>query len=145
MTILIIVIWCVYACVHNFRDIRGEATLIQVSWLDVSGMVSVERGGVYRVSFEVEMKPDAFGWNGSPVLVMAKLGKKGAYDYREVTLTSNSKIIPDPNPQQKQLDVTVPSNLSEKDIYFGLYEVWSGKWKGGLVIKKAKLEFLPSN
>ena len=39
----------------------------------------------------------------------------------------------------------VPNNLTvtvgkggndENKLYFGLYEVWSGKWKGGLVIQK---------
>ncbi|XP_028785184.1 protein PHLOEM PROTEIN 2-LIKE A9 isoform X2 [Neltuma alba] len=116
---------------------NGAATLIQVSWLDVSGMVEVKQGKKYRVTFEVMMKPDAFGWTGSPVLVMAKVGKKGKYTYSEILLSSHSGeaiTIPDGG---VEVDLT---QGSEKKIYFGLYEVWSGKWKGGLMIKKAKVE-----
>ncbi|XP_054803784.1 protein PHLOEM PROTEIN 2-LIKE A9-like [Prosopis cineraria] len=112
------------------KDPHGNATLIQVSWLDVSGSVEVPKGK-YRVTFEVQLKPDAFGWTGSPVLVMAKVGKKGQYQYSETTLNNDASKI--------SVDVEVRDTNEEKKIYFGLYEVWSGKWKGGLVIKKVNV------
>lgn len=122
---------------YDFRSMEAPATLIQVSWLDVSSSIDVEPG-TYRISFDVGLKPDAFGWSGSPVLVMAKVGKKGKYIYKDVTLSSPfSGKIP-----VEGVEIKVPSDarIPDKKLYFGLYEVWSGKWKGGLVVKKAYLE-----
>ncbi|KAK4270706.1 hypothetical protein QN277_019482 [Acacia crassicarpa] len=123
---------------------EGIATLIQVSWLDVSGVVDVEKGKKYRVTFEVKLKPDAFGWTGSPVLVMAKPGKRGKYVFSEISLTNSQEYqsIPSSDPGQSQVIVDVPLDSTDNKLYFGLYEVWSGKWKGGLQIKKVKIDVI---
>lgn len=111
------------------------AELVQVSWLEVSGKVPVEKGQSYKVEFDVEVKQDGFGWNGTEVLVMAKIGKRGRYSYEPVTLTPGKPLtIP-----TKSLVVTVAPAELEPELHFGLYEVWSGKWKGGLEIKKAQI------
>ncbi|KAK7327724.1 hypothetical protein VNO77_21813 [Canavalia gladiata] len=119
----------------------GGAKLIQISWLEVSGVVPIKKEGTYRINFHVKVKEDAFGWNGPKVLVMAKVGRKGAYQYKEVTLSAgDSLIIPSSN---KPLDIKVEngSDTTIQELYFGLYEVWSGKWKGGLEL--IKVEVLP--
>ncbi|CAI8587239.1 unnamed protein product [Vicia faba] len=114
-----------------------HAELIQVSWLEVSGKVVIEGGKTYKVKFDVEVKENGFGWDNTPVLVMAKIGKKGAYLYKEVKLVCNkSQTIPDDN---ESLTITVGQQSNDLELHFGLYEVWSGKWKGGLVIKKAQV------
>ncbi|XP_061375853.1 protein PHLOEM PROTEIN 2-LIKE A9-like [Gastrolobium bilobum] len=119
---------------------QGNAELIQVSWLEVSGVANdVERNKKYTVTFHVKIKEDGFGWNGTEVLVMAKVGKKGKYDYKVATLTPGASLsIP-----IEKLEITVPQDATDRDLYFGLYEVWSGKWKGGLEIISA--EVVPIN
>lgn len=122
---------------------EGGAELIQVSWLEVSGKVGpVHVGEEYVVKFDVAVKDTGFGWTGTEVLVMAKIGKKGPYKYRAVKLVCGDKdCIPK---EDGELKITVGSNQGEPekdpDLHFGLYEVWSGKWKGGLIIKKAVIK-----
>ncbi|KAI9126761.1 hypothetical protein K1719_002357 [Acacia pycnantha] len=124
-------------------SMEGVATLIQVSWLDVSGVVDIQPGKKYCVRFEVKLKPDAFGWTGSPVLVMAKAGKRGKYVFSEISLTNSQEYKFIPSSEQSQVIVEVPQDLTDPKLYFGLYEVWSGKWKGGLQISKVKIDVLP--
>ncbi|GAU50534.1 hypothetical protein TSUD_135670 [Trifolium subterraneum] len=69
---------------------------------------------------------------------MAKIGKKGSYSYKPVKLNCGRATIPSGD----ELEITVgdqENGEKEADLHFGLYEVWSGKWKGGLIIKKAEV------
>ncbi|XP_058764136.1 protein PHLOEM PROTEIN 2-LIKE A9-like [Vicia villosa] len=122
---------------------ENYAELIQVSWLEVSGKVRVERGKTYTVKFEVKVNKNGFGWDKTPVLVMAKIGKKGPYKYKVVELVCDdvTKTIPADN---DLLDITVNQDEIDPELHFGLYEVWSGKWKGGLIIKKAEVDMISS-
>ncbi|KAJ7969289.1 Phloem protein 2 [Quillaja saponaria] len=119
-------------------DPNPEAELIQVSWVEVTGKVPVKAGKKYEISFDVALKSDAFGWNGSQVLVMAKIGKGGKYSHKSAALdaptrTPNQKFqVPVP-----KLEISVPENTENPELYFGLYDVWNWKWKGGLVIYNA--------
>jgi hypothetical protein len=125
----------------NFGYCRtgGPAELIQVSWLEVTGTHEGEKGKSYEVVFDVSMTPDAFGWNGCHVYVMAKVGKRGKYSWKRSSMenpkTGNFQI-----PTTETLKITVEENASDTKIYFGMYEVWSGKWKGGLKIHSAQLK-----
>lgn len=114
------------------------AELIQVSWLEVSGKVKVEKGNTYIVKFLVEVKQDGFGWGSTDVLVMAKVGKKGLYKYEAVKLECGKKKTPIPEVKDK-LEIEVKSDETDLELHFGLYEVWSGKWKGGLKIYNAEV------
>ncbi|XP_062162607.1 protein PHLOEM PROTEIN 2-LIKE A9-like [Alnus glutinosa] len=111
----------------------GPAELIQVCWLEVTGSLQLEANKTYEVGFKVSLTPDAFGWNGCPVYVMAKFGKRGKYSWKRATLKT------DKAEDQYQIPEQVLSIKSETEntLYFGLYEVWSGKWKGGLKIHEA--------
>jgi hypothetical protein len=123
--------------------------LIQVSWLEVTGSIVLEEKKQYEVTFNVSLAPDAFGWNGCPVYVMAKFGKKGKYTWKRATLDKDTTTttstggessfsIPD-----QPLKITAPASSSDTTLYFGLYEVWSGKWKGGLRIHDANVKKAP--
>jgi hypothetical protein len=90
---------------------------------------------MYEIKFKVSLTADAFGWNGVPVYVMAKFGKKGKYTWKRATLANKSEPYEIPDTDA----LTITSTSSEKTLYFGLYEVWSGKWKGGLKIHEAKI------
>ena len=58
------------------RPSGSPAELIQVSWLEVTGTFDGLKGKKYEIGFEVSLTPDAFGWNGCHVYVMAKVGKR---------------------------------------------------------------------
>ncbi|QCE14142.1 Phloem protein 2-like [Vigna unguiculata] len=115
---------------------QGPAELTQVSWLEVSGVVHITKAMTYSVSFEVKVKEEGFGWNGTDVLVMAKIGKTGKYKFKVNNLSPGQNIVIPSEPLA--IHVVGPS-----DLHFGLYEVWSGKWKGGLEIIKAVVQPLP--
>lgn len=96
-------------------------------------------GSAYKLTFEVELAPDAFGWKDIQAFLMAKVGKKGKYKWTRVKLQQDQKQkfeIPD---ESQQLTIEVPRGATDTTLHFGLYEVWSGKWKGGLKIYNAKV------
>lgn len=116
------------------------AELQQVSWLEVTGSVDqTDPNKKYDVGFQVSLTPDAFGWGTYPIYIMAKRGKAGKFAWRKYTLNPNATSIFDMTGSLK-LDQTEAQ--SEK-IYFGMYEVWSGKWKGGLKIHHAFIRECP--
>lgn len=41
--------------------------------------------------------------------------------------------------------IEVPSDFKDTKLYFGLYEVWRGEWKGGLKVHQATVQKLPVN
>ncbi|XP_065634904.1 protein PHLOEM PROTEIN 2-LIKE A9 isoform X2 [Quercus suber] len=130
---------------HLPTDNNGSpAELIQVSWLEVTGTFDGVKGKKYEIGFEVSLTPDAFGWNGCHVYVMAKVGKRGKYSWKRSSLenpkTGNFQI------PLETLDIKVDDNANNTDnkIYFGMYEVWSGKWKGGLKIYNAIIKEVPA-
>ncbi|XP_022142415.1 protein PHLOEM PROTEIN 2-LIKE A9-like [Momordica charantia] len=123
----------------NTPKSSSVAELKQVSWLEVTCSTdNVEVGKKYKVGFNVSMKPDAFGWNGIEVYVMAKVGKSGKFMFKKVSLgdkpTNQSLKIPE-EPLEITVDASTPKEL--RTIHLGLYEVWTQKWKGGLRIHDA--------
>ncbi len=115
------------------------AELLQVCWLEVTGSEKVRPGNRYKISFEVSLENNAFGWSGCPVSVMAKIGKKGRYSWKRVkpldqfSAATGHFLIPD---DEFVMQVPPNGNVAQEELYFGLYEIWSGKWKGGLTIHK---------
>ncbi|XP_050370430.1 protein PHLOEM PROTEIN 2-LIKE A9-like [Argentina anserina] len=123
------------------KGCTGPLELIQVSWLEVTSSVdSLESGKAYELTFDVELTSDAFGWKDIQVFLMAKVGKKGKYKWTKVKLNqdqSNKKVT---IPENSKLSIgVVPEDSTDNTLHFGLYEVWSGKWKGGLKIHNAKV------
>jgi len=90
----------------------------------------------YRVEFEVRVKDDGFGWSGTDVLVMAKIGKTGKYTYKVTKLNPGETL----NIPKSTDPLEIQVNKQSEDLHFGLYEVWSGKWKGGLEIVRALIK-----
>ncbi|XVF27250.1 hypothetical protein REPUB_Repub14bG0090500 [Reevesia pubescens] len=119
---------------------NGEevAELIQVSWLEVTGSVALRTSIKYQICFTLSFKGDAFGWSGSPVFLMAKVGKKGRYKWKKLKELENLPKEPTEVPKNDDpFIVEVQKDLIDTRLYFGLYEVWSGKWKGGLKVHNA--------
>ncbi|KAL3498046.1 hypothetical protein ACH5RR_040778 [Cinchona calisaya] len=104
------------------------AELLQVCWLEVTGFVDTNPDKNYEVTFRLSLTPDAFGWSGSTIYIMVKRGKDGEFESKKYDLTKYGT---------EEFNLTMKStksNQTDRKLYFGLYEVWSGKWKGGLKI-----------
>ena len=124
------------------RGSKGvPAELLQVCWLEVRGSVrSAVKGNKYKISFYISLKPDAFGWNDCPVYVMAKFGKDSKYSWKKIMLLQGKLEI-----GELEIEYKDGNNISGSEtIYFGLYEVWSGQWKGGLLLHSATVQQLSS-
>lgn len=119
-------------------DVNKPVELLQVSWLEVTGSVDGLTPGKYKLTFDVKLTADAFGWKDIQVFLMAKVGKKGKYKWKKVKLEQGQNNA---SPDGKQLlSIDVPNDTTDMNtLHFGLYEVWSGKWKGGLEIYNAKV------
>ncbi|CAN1806142.1 Protein PHLOEM PROTEIN 2-LIKE A9 [Linum perenne] len=120
----------------------GAAELLQVSWLEVSSINTldgdIQPGKKYVISFRLQMKQGAFGWNGCTVYLMTKIGQSGKYTAKKIKLADQPEM--DKEFDTEKLEVTVPADATDKKLYFGLYEVWTGRWKGGLLIHGATVE-----
>lgn len=123
------------------RDSKNApAELLQVCWLEVNGSFPIEgavKGSKYKICFTISLKSDAFGWNNCPVYVMAKFGKKGKYVWTKITLKASEQSERPIGDLEVEYTDTATGNDT---IYFGLYEVWSGKWKGGLQLHNATIQ-----
>ncbi|XP_010941633.1 protein PHLOEM PROTEIN 2-LIKE A9 [Elaeis guineensis] len=125
-----------------WRVTQDEAELLQVCWLEVTGSYPFNRltkGATYKVTFNVKTKPDAFGWSDSPVYLMVKVD--GKYTWKKADLSQLKNNMETNIPAGTTLTFTVPANAKDQDnLTFGLYEIWRGRWKGGLVIKHVTIE-----
>lgn len=126
---------------YRSEDNTPPAELVQVCWFEVTGKTGAGpiTKGKYKIKFEVSKKQDAFGWN-SPVYMIAKSGKKGRYSWKKIDVSTEVTTDKKELPQDFEIDV---KESDDNTIYFGLYEVWSGKWKGGLVIHGAIVQEVP--
>ncbi|KAL2484121.1 Protein PHLOEM PROTEIN 2-LIKE A9 [Forsythia ovata] len=127
----------------NIPDNPGmPAELLQVSWLEVSSSVDgTNPQKNYEIGFSVSLKADAFGWNKYPVYIMMKRGKEGEFSWKKVFLNTNNGNVNQAFEISGKLMKAADS--TDTKIYFGLYEVWSGKWKGGLQIHHAFVREAP--
>lgn len=104
-----------------------------MSWLEVTTSVNInksDRTNKYEVGFSISFGPDEFGWGRDyPIYFMMKIGKTGKASWK--------KIVMDVNDAKPITGVVETTHPSDNIIYFGLYEAWSGKWKGGLRIHYA--------
>ncbi|KAL8491169.1 hypothetical protein ACS0TY_022991 [Phlomoides rotata] len=121
-------------------DEESPAVLHQVCWLEVRGCVrNVKPDKEYEVGFNISLTPDAFGWGSSKVFILVKRGQNGKFKPTKFDLESS--IIK----ENTNIRVKVPAadvektgqNSDDLELHFGMFEVWSGKWKGGLKIHYA--------
>ncbi|KAG6423566.1 hypothetical protein SASPL_113966 [Salvia splendens] len=132
----------------SIPDDGAAAELYQVSWLEVTGCVSkTEPGKEYEVGFQLSFTADAFGWSGSPVYILVKRGKTAKFKGHKFSLDTSKeseeiKAKIDAINNNSTTDEAEDANAKEENskVYFGLYEVWRGKWKGGLKIHHAFIQ-----
>ncbi|KZV42512.1 hypothetical protein F511_38537 [Dorcoceras hygrometricum] len=126
----------------RYWNIRGNgdmAELYQVSWLEVTGCVDeTNPNRDYEAGFEVSLAPNAFGWGASPLYLMVKRGKEGKFAWTKFQVNPDQTRRFKISGKLAHSQNSAPqSSADDKKLYFGLYEVWSEKWKGGLRIHHA--------
>ncbi|XP_073003928.1 protein PHLOEM PROTEIN 2-LIKE A9-like [Typha latifolia] len=112
------------------KDTPSPVELVQVCWLEVTGsydIKSLEENTEYKLQFDVEPKADAFGWN-NPVYVMAKVGDTRKWKKFDLSRDCRS-------PTNPAIVFNTGSKEKNPKLAFGLYDIWTGRWKGGLHIK----------
>ncbi|XP_019098921.1 PREDICTED: protein PHLOEM PROTEIN 2-LIKE A9 isoform X2 [Camelina sativa] len=131
---------------------RTPAELKMVSWLEVTGSYDkIEPGKTYRIGFKISLTADATGWDQAPVFMSAKIGKKGKTIWKRIKSLNNNieKLkrrtgpVNIPDDTDGRFEVFVSPNITinqDTKLQFGLYEVWTGKWKTGLLIYEAFVE-----
>ncbi|KAH8486198.1 hypothetical protein H0E87_025277 [Populus deltoides] len=122
------------------------AELLEVCWLDVSGEMPVTKGNAYEVSFMLSMNTEnSFGWD-DPVTVMARIGEEGEYTRVPIDLSKLKGEEVEFPPDKCRVEPKSEENAKndKETLYFGLYEVWTNKWKGGLRIHKAIVQKIPA-
>lgn len=118
--------------------------LLQVSWLEVNGKAKLSNlvpEKEYAVKFKVELKPDNFGWASRPVYLMVKIESKRSW--KKSDLSTKAAGADFDVPIGSLLTFKVPKDAGDKIVEFGMYEIWKGRWKGGLVIKEVVIEPVP--
>ncbi|KAJ0081819.1 hypothetical protein Patl1_09896 [Pistacia atlantica] len=73
---------------------------------------------------------------------MAKTGAKGKSIWKKIkpleqTTPGNPFDIPKP---EEEFIVKIPDGKGDEELFFGLYEIWSNKWKKGLLIDHATVK-----
>lgn len=114
-------------------------------WLEVNGSYSLNSlipNTDYALQFKLKLNPDAFGWNENPIYIMTKIGKNGKPNWTSVNLSQNSYGVTFLAPKDQNA-LKFRSKNGDEELKFGLYEVWSGRWKGGLVIEEVVISVCP--
>lgn len=119
----------------NYRKSYAEA--IQVMWFEVEATyMGAKAGSKYKIGFNLRLKPEAFGWDSSPVFMMAKVGASGSYTWKRLNLNAKElkhECVDFPS----NFEIDIPISTEDTTLQFGLYEIWGGRWKGGLEIHHA--------
>ncbi|XP_047958123.1 protein PHLOEM PROTEIN 2-LIKE A9-like isoform X3 [Salvia hispanica] len=125
-----------YWNVPKNTDLAAE--LCQVSWLEVTGgVVGTKAGKSYEVGFSVSLNPDAFGWGKYPIYIMIKRGNEEKATWTKIMINPNQKGQFEIKGRLTRGSDHQIEGSDDGKLSFGLYEVWSGKWKGGLKIHHA--------
>ncbi|KAB5532295.1 hypothetical protein DKX38_018965 [Salix brachista] len=136
---------------RSFNEVDGKfnltddpAELRQVCWIEVKGSSPepLSKGARYALSFKISLTENNFGWGEAPAFMMAKVGKKGRAKWARINLGDVEANTEMEVPFGK-LRFEVPSNAEDTILNFGLYELWNGGWKGGLLIHEAVVEEMP--
>ena len=114
------------------------AELIRVCWLEVHGRLDTRKltaGVLYEVCFHVMLKDAAQGWE-VPVNVRLVLPGGKKQEHKE-TLINKLK--------EQWIEILIgqfvaPSHDEGGEMEFSLYEIESGAWKQGLVIKGVSIK-----
>lgn len=123
-----------------------EAVLLhQVNWIEVTGKLdipslSLTMNTTYTPYYIVKFLPDAFGWHSAPVKFMVKINDTQDIMSTELKLETYAQKpdewheIPGGKPFVFDNEILVTS------VEFGMFEVETDWWKGGMILGGVKLK-----
>ncbi|KAJ0082274.1 hypothetical protein Patl1_09867 [Pistacia atlantica] len=79
--------------------------------------------------------------------MMAKVGAKGKSIWKKIKPVDQTTVdtpFDIPQPDEKFI-ISIPGDKGDEELFFGLYEIWSNQWKGGLLINCATVEVSSPN
>ncbi|XP_011011256.1 PREDICTED: uncharacterized protein LOC105115883 isoform X1 [Populus euphratica] len=129
--------WTISKISESSRDVTAD--MLEVCWLDVTGSMTATKGKAYEISFILSMnEKNSFGWE-DPVYVMARIGEEGEYSRVQIDLSKLGHEKEEFPAEKCRVEFRSDENTenNKKKLYFGLYEVWTNNWKGGLRIHEA--------
>ncbi|CAL9185721.1 unnamed protein product [Musa hybrid cultivar] len=133
----------------NWTDVSTEkpsfgtaADLNQVCWLEATGTLELAKPQTYEIIYHIKFKDDAFGWNGVPVtfrLVTPEGQRKEISRVMESHSKRRSKGWREIHGGEFSL-----STQTGGKVEFGMYEIESQKWKGGMLLAGVTIRPKPS-
>lgn len=118
------------------------ADLNQVCWLEATGTLELAKPQTYEIIYHIKFKDDAFGWNGVPVtfrLVTPEGQRKEISRVMESDSKRRSKGWREIHGGEFSL-----STQTGGKVEFGMYEIESQKWKGGMLLAGVTIRPKPS-
>ncbi|KAJ4702561.1 Phloem protein 2-like protein [Melia azedarach] len=119
------------------------ALLLQVNWIEVTGKLSIlpsmalSTSTTYEILYILKFREDAFGWHSAPVKFKLRINGEDKvkseilHCYRE----KQDEWHEIPGGQ-----FTVSKDITVGMVEFGMFEVESDWWKGGLILAGIKIE-----
>ncbi|XP_058114249.1 protein PHLOEM PROTEIN 2-LIKE A9-like [Magnolia sinica] len=116
---------------------NDTAELLGVNWFEVSGSIELNKlkHRKYKIGFIVSLQANGSGWSNNPIYMMTKVGRND-FKWKGVDLSGRDPNTQFDIPEDHTFELTVAEVESNENLNFGLYEVWRGSWKTGLVIHK---------
>lgn len=120
------------------RSFDSVAELEQVKWLQVTGTLDLTRhdhrlnpSETYEIIYHVKFKVDAFGWSSAPVTFVCGTSKTKKRGYEMVAMQRSRGA-------DEWLEIHggefKPGTFASGKVEFGMLDVESEWWKGGMAI-----------
>ncbi|WCJ28482.1 hypothetical protein M5689_010179 [Euphorbia peplus] len=118
---------------------KEGAVLIQVNWIEVTGKIPIKlednNPKKLQIIYMLKFREDAFGWHSVEIKFKVKFNGK------EEIKNHNLELIRD-NEKMTWHEINGGDFTVEKDgdLEFGMFEVESDWWKGGIVLAGIKIK-----
>lgn len=118
------------------------ADLNQVCWLEATGTLELAKPQTYEIIYHIKFKDDAFGWNGVPV-TFRLVTPEGERKETSQMMESHSKRRSKGWREIYGGEFSLSTQTGGK-VEFGMYEIESQKWKGGMLLAGVTIRPKPS-
>ncbi|KAA8544783.1 hypothetical protein F0562_019513 [Nyssa sinensis] len=123
----------------GFEGAKAEvAVLLQVNWLEVKGTMDLSllkdtRKTAYTIHYMIKFRVDAFGWHSAPVKFKVRVNGEETEDSMTV---EPYRVKHDVWQEVHGGQFTISNNtdVGNGSVEFGMFEVESDWWKGGMVL-----------
>lgn len=126
---------------HDTQEIgfKEGMLLLQVNWIEVKGNLNITptEDTKYEIYYMVKFRVDAFGWHSAPIKF--KVRHKGEETHSNITILESYREKHDVWHEIPGGEFSVASK-DPVNVEFGIFEVDSDWWKGGMVLGGVKIK-----